>query len=151
MVLGLRCSNSDYHLVLLDGTKTLPILKYKTAIKYPAGLKKPLSLKWMVDEIRGYLKKFQIEKVVIKAPEPSARPSSSHTERIEYETAVLIACADSGLKAVFKKVKCTIAKDLGLKGKGKYLETFNTDAIDGFDKLPEKTQEAAFAAWTELA
>ncbi len=151
MILGLRCSNTDYYYVLLSGTKTLPILDCHASIQYPGGLKKPVSLKWMADEIRDLLRKVEIEKVVIKASEPMARKTTSLVERAEYEAAVLIACADSGLKAVFKKVKNTIAKDLGLKGKGKYLQSFDTTAMKGFDLLSEKGREAALAAWTELS
>jgi hypothetical protein len=150
MVLGLRCSNTDYHFALLSGTKKAPILENKGSISYPVKVKKPASLKWMVDEIHDRLRKIHIDVVVIKAPEPSARRTSVLTERIEYEAAVLIACADVGIKAVFKKVKSTIAKDLGLKGKGRYLETFDTGALKNFSELPEKTREAALAAWSEL-
>ena len=150
MVLGLRCSNTDYHYVLLSGTKKAPVIEHKGSISYPVKVKKPASLKWMVDETRDRLRKFDITKVVIKAPEPLARRTGPLTERIEYEAAVLIACADVGIKAVFKKVKSTIAKDLGLKGKSKYLQTLDTTPIIGFDALPEKIQEAILAAWSEL-
>jgi hypothetical protein len=140
MVLGLRCSNTDYHHVLLSGTKKAPVMEGIGVINYPEGLKKQFALKWMVDEIRDWLKKAKIEKVVIKGPEPMAMRTTGLVERVEYEAAVLIACADHGLKAVFKKVKSTIAKDLGLKGKGKYLLTFDTSAFKDFEELPDKTR-----------
>jgi hypothetical protein len=150
MVLGLRCSNSDYHYVLLSGTKKVPVLENEEYISYPVNLKKAFALKWMVEEIRDRLGKFKIDRVVIKTPEPLARRTASLTERIEFEAAVQIACAEVGLKAVFKKVKSTIAKDLGLKGKAKYLQNLDTSAIKDFDALSEKAREATLAAWTEL-
>lgn len=151
MVLGLRCSNTDYHFVILGGTKKAPLLESRGCVGYPTGVKKPLALKWMVDETRDRLQKGNIDRVVIKAPEPLARPTGSLIERIEFEAAVLVACGQFGLRAAFKKVKSTIAKELGLKGKGKYLLTFDTSAIKDFGSFPEKTQEAILAAWTELA
>jgi hypothetical protein len=150
MVMGLRCSNTDYHFVLLTGTKSSPVLKQSGSFNYPKGLKKPFALKWMLEETRDRLQKCTIDRVVIKASEPLARPSGPLTERTEFEAAVLIACAQSGLKAAFKKVKSTIAKDLGMKGKAKYLLEFDTSAITDFDSFSEKTREAILAAWTEL-
>uniref|UniRef100_Q01T22 Holliday junction resolvase RuvC n=1 Tax=Solibacter usitatus (strain Ellin6076) TaxID=234267 RepID=Q01T22_SOLUE len=151
MVLGLRCSNTDYHYALLSGTKKVPLVEDQGSVSYPGGLKKPAALKWMVDEIQDRLRKSDIDSVVIKGPEPAATRTSSLVERVEYETAAMIACAEVGLKAVFKKVKSTLAKDLGLKGKGKYLQTLDTSAIPGFSTLSEKAKEAALAAWTELS
>jgi hypothetical protein len=149
-VLGLRCSNTDYYFVVMRGTKKTPSIEANSLIQYPEGFKKAVSLKWMVDEVKDKLKKYKIEKVVMKGPEPAAFRTSSLLERIEYEAAVYIACCEIGLKAVFKKVKATIAKDLGLKGKGKYLKTLNTSVIANYASLPEKGQEAAMAAWSEL-
>jgi hypothetical protein len=150
MILGIRCSNTDYHYALLGGTKKAPVVESQGAISFPSGMKKPIALKWMVDEIRDQLRKNKIDKVVIKGPEPSAARTSALVERIEYEAAILIACAEAGLRAAFKKVKSTIAKDLGLKGKARYLKTLDTSVIERFDTLPEKSQEAVLAAWTEL-
>jgi type IV pilus biogenesis protein CpaD/CtpE len=150
MILGLRCSNSDYYHVLLSGTKGAPQLNGHGSVQFPTGISKPASLKWMVDEIRDRIEKSGVKKVVLKGPEPAATKSPSLVERVEYEAAAFIACAEMGLKAVSKKVKSTIAKDLGMKGRGKYLQTFEASALAGFDALPEKGKEAALAAWSEL-
>jgi hypothetical protein len=150
MILGIRCSNLDFCFVILEGTKKSPVIHSHELVLYPKGFKKPASLKWMVDELRGILAKYDIERIVMKGPEPMAKKKSQLIERIEYETAVYIACAQEGKKAVFKKVKCTIAKDLGLKGQAKYLANLDTTVMDGFGELSDKGQEAALAAWTEL-
>ena len=150
MILGLRCSNSDYYYVLLSGTKVAPKLHDHGLVQYPTGLTKPASLKWMFDEVRDRLGKSNAKKVVLKGPEPAATKSPSLVERVEYEAAVLIACGEIGMNAVCKKVKSTIAKDLGMKGRGKYLLSFDTSRLAGFDTLPEKGREAALAAWTGL-
>jgi predicted xylose isomerase-like sugar epimerase len=150
MILGLRCSSTDYYYVVLTGTKAAPEIASQKSHKYPHNLKKPASLKWMLEEIRDLLQRFEIEKVVFKAAEPLAMKNSSLVERVEYEAAAQIACAQAGLKAVFKKVKNTISKDLGMKGKAKYLQTLDTSPLAGYTQLPEKGKEAALAAWTEL-
>lgn len=150
MILGLRCSNSDYHFALLEGTKKAPVIKKCERVQFPEGFKKPAALKWMVDEIKDKLTQVKAEKVVMKGPEPMARPTAELRERIEFEAAVYIACAETGLKAVFKKVKATIAKDLGVKGRARYLQTLDTRHITGFEALSDKAKEAVLAAWTEL-
>ena len=150
MVLGIRCSNSEYYYVVLRGNKASPIIDGHDLVRYPDGFKKPASLKWMVEEIKDRVQEHQIQKVVMKGPEGMAVRTSGLLERVEYEASVYIACAEKGIKAVFKKVKSTIAKDLGLKGKAKYLKSLDTSCMKGFDTLPEKGQEAALAAWSEL-
>jgi transposase len=150
MILGIRCSNLDFCFVVLTGTKKSPSIHFQGHIQYPKGFKKPASLKWMVAEVRDLLSKYDIERVVMKGPEPMAKKKSQLIERIEFETAVYIACAQADKKAVFKKVKSTIAKDLGLKGKASYLAKLDTTVLDGFGGLSDKGQEAALAAWTEL-
>ncbi len=86
----------------------------------------------------------------MKGAEPMANRTSEILARVEYEAAVYIGCSEMGRKAVFKKVKATVAKDLGLKGRGKYLETLDTSVMGGFAVLAPKAREAALAAWSEL-
>jgi hypothetical protein len=150
MIMGIRCSNTDYSYVLISGRKEAPVLGEHESVHYPEGFKRHASLKWMVDEIRDKARRHGVDCVVIKGTEPAARPNAELFQRVEYEAAVLIACAEVGLKAVFKKVKSTIAKDLGMKGRPRYLATFDTSPLMGYDDLPSKGQEAALAAWSEL-
>jgi hypothetical protein len=43
----------------------------------------------------------------------------------------------------------TISKDLGLKGKGKYLKTkLDTSPIKDFENYAQKVQEAILVAWS---
>jgi hypothetical protein len=74
----------------------------------------------------------------------------SFEERVEYEAAVYLACARCGLTTACKKVKSTIAKDLGLKGRAHYLETLNTCVIPSFSNYTDKEQEAVLCAWSDL-
>jgi hypothetical protein len=52
-VLGVRCSNTDYTVAVLEGTKAAPILLHTTQVAYPRGFATPQSLKWLVQEIDG--------------------------------------------------------------------------------------------------
>lgn len=150
MVLGVRCSNSDYSYVVLRGTRAKPDLVEYKQITFPVGLSKDKSLKWMVDEMRDHLRRHQITAVVMKGAEALAGRNTSLLERVEYEAAIYIVCADVGITKVSKKMKSTIAKDLGMKGKAKYLTSMDTSGIPEFGKFPVKVQEAVQAAWSEL-
>jgi hypothetical protein len=49
---------------------------------------------------------------------------------------------------VYRKTKPTIAKDLGLKGKGKYLDTLDCSVFPDYDNEKEKIKEAILVAWS---
>jgi len=49
-----------------------------------------------------------------------------------------------------RQVKSTMAKDLGFKGRGRYLATLDTSAIASFTQLDDKIQEAVLVAWSGL-
>ena len=99
----------------------------------------------------GLLGKHQISRLVIKGPEGLATRGKAFVERTEHEAVAILNAADHGLARVSRKVKATIAKDLGMKGKAKYLDTkLDKSAIDGFDDRSEKVREAILAAWSEL-
>ena len=62
-----------------------------------------------------------------------------------------VAGGTEGMNAIFKKLKSTIAKDLGLKGRAHYLQTsLDTSVIPGFGGRGGKEQEAILAGWSEL-
>jgi hypothetical protein len=71
--------------------------------------------------------------------------------RIENEAMIFLAAESFGIKQIVRKTKPTIAKDLGLKGKGKYLSThLDTIIFPTFDKETIKLQEAILAAWSSM-
>lgn len=148
-VLGLRCSNRDYTFVVIDGTRESPNVIETETISYPRSYSKPLALKWFLQEIENLIGKHNVLKIVIKASE-SRRCSKAYEERVEHEAIAILAAANCGLKAVFKKVKSTIAKDMGLKGRAHYLSKIDTTVIHNFDSYNEKTREAVLAAWSEI-
>lgn len=148
-VLGIRCSNSDYTFAVLCGLRTSPQVIEVNSFSFPTGFAKPQSLKWFYQEIDDLLTRHSVKIIVIKKFEGRTR-GNTYEDRVEHEAMVLLAGANHGLKALFKKVKSTISKDLGMKGRGRYLLTFNTSPISNFDKYSGKAQEALFAAWSEL-
>jgi hypothetical protein len=86
---------------------------------------------------------------VIKKFEGKSR-GKTYEERVEHEAAVIIAAANRGLRKVPKKVKSTIAKDLGQKGRAHYLSVLDTSHFQTFESESEKTKEAILAGWSEL-
>lgn len=151
MILGLRCGNSDYAYAILEGGSKRPIVIEELLVAYPPDYKRPKLLRWFYQEMEGLLAKHSISRVVIKGAEPMATRDRAFVERTEHEAIVMLAAATSGITRISRKVKATMAKDLGLKGKAKYLETkLDKSVIDGFEDRSTKLQEAILAGWSEL-
>ena len=148
-VLGIRCSNKDFSYAILAGSQLSPTEVDVGRIAYPKGFTKPRSLKWLLQEITDLIKKHAIRVIVIKAFEGRTR-GKAHEDRVEHQAAVIIAGANCGLNAIFKKPKSTIAKDLGKKGRARYLAHLDTSVLPSYDSSIEKIQEAMLSAWSGL-
>ncbi|MBW2596100.1 MAG: hypothetical protein JRC93_09025 [Deltaproteobacteria bacterium] len=149
-VLGIRCSNKDFTYAVMTGSKKSPDVQYCALVAVPKNFSRPRLLYWMVQEIEELIEKHGTEKVVMKASEGPSR-GKPYAERVELEAAVYIAGGKNGMSGIFKKVKSTIAKDLGLKGRGHYLQTeLDTSVIPMFDSKSDKEKEAILAGWSEL-
>ena len=71
--------------------------------------------------------------------------------RVECEAMASLAAANCGSSNVVRKVKPTIAKDLGLPGKAKSLtEKLDHSLVPGLSDMPDKEFEAVVVAWSEL-
>jgi hypothetical protein len=150
-VLGIRCSNKDFTYSVLTGSKENPCIQLCTSVAIPLGYKRPHALYWMVQEVEGIIKKYDTQKVTIKRFEGKVHRKIAFEERIELEAAVYIAGGNNGINSIFKKVKSTIAKDLGLKGRAHYLKTeLDISVIPDFDSKSEKEKDAILAGWSEL-
>ena len=150
MILGFRCSNSDITYAVLDGTREAPTIVAVETLSTPKGFTRRRCLRWVLNEADVLIKRHSVVRVVLKKHE-GRQASSAYEHRVEHEAAIMIASEDNGLEPCVKKGKSTIAKDLGLKGKGQYLATkLDTSPIDGFDGLSSKKQEAVQIAWSSL-
>jgi hypothetical protein len=85
----------------------------------------------------------------MKAHEGPVGKKSPFESRVEHEAMVLLAAANRDIR-VSKKAKSTMAKDLGHKGRARYLAKLDTSPIESFDSYSAKIQEAIFAAWSGL-
>lgn len=151
-VLGLRCSNHDYAHAILKGTRTAPNVIVTGEKAFPKNYVKPQLLKWFMQEIEDLVRNQAVTAIAMKGPEGFSARGRPFVERIEIEAIVFLLGANIGIKPVLKKVKSTIAKDLGLKGKAKYLDTkLNTSVLSGFDSYTDKVKEAILAAWSTLS
>lgn len=149
-VLGIRCSNTDFTYAVLAGTRDIPQVLALKSLALPNGYPRPQALKWVVQEADAIIKKNTIECIVIKRYEGRSK-GNDYEARVEAEGAVAIAAADNGIRVVLKKQKSTIAKDLGLKGRARYLTTaLDTSPISDFGNLSEKKKDAVLAAWSAL-
>jgi hypothetical protein len=144
-ILGVRCSNRDFAYAILDGTKQTPSQLKIATLSYPRGFAKPQSLHWLFQEADALLRRHGIEKIVLKRFEGKSR-GAPFEDRVEHEAAVILAAAERGMKAVSKKVKSQIAKDLGQKGRARYLAELDTSWLPSFGTLSDKEKEAVQAA-----
>lgn len=151
MILGIRCSNSDYTFALLKGRKHAPQLHNVKSASFPKGYTRPNALRWFFQEIEDYFAKHTgIAECIIKGAEPMAQKGSTYSERVEHESMVLLTAAIKGINAS-RKVKATIAKNLGLTGRAKALEEdLDSSVLADYNKCSAKEQEAILAAWSGL-
>ncbi len=149
-VLGIRCSNKDYAFAVLNGTKKSPQLIDSETITYPKGFSKQQSLKWLLQEIEDLIIKYKAEKIVMNKSEARIR-GNTYEDRVEHEAMVYIAASNQGITSISKKVKSSIAKDLGLKGRASSLDTsLNISLIKDFKNYSDKSRDAILAAWSKL-
>lgn len=150
-VIALRCSNSDFTYAILEGTRTNPTIIASESISFPKGYEEFSLLYWFYQEIVGIISTHRPTTLVVKATEPMVRRSNNLESRIRIEGIALMAAAEAGCASACRKVKATIAKNLGMKGKSKCLETdLDTSLIFGFDSYKEKSQESILAGWSCL-
>jgi hypothetical protein len=149
-VLGIRCSNKDFTYAVMTGSKKAPSVQQCAPVAVPKNFSRPRALHWMVQEVEQLISRYDVQKVVMKGSEGRTR-GRTYAERVELEAAVYIAGGKNGMSGIFKKVKSTIAKDLGLKGRAHYLDTsLDTSVITGFDSRSDKEKDAILAGWSEL-
>ncbi len=149
-VLGIRCSNTDYTYAVMSGTKQTPQVVVCSTITYPQGYSKVQSLSWLLQEIEDLIKKHSISLVSMKRFEGRTK-GNAYEDRVEHEAMVYLAGANCGLRGVFKKVNSTIAKNLGLKGRARYLaKSLNTSSIPSYCDYSEREKDAIHAGWSEL-
>jgi len=149
-VIGVRCSPRDFAYCILEGTKNEPRLIHYAEIQFPQSYSWPYNLRWLMQEVEDILNKYSVDSIAIKSSEGIASRGKSFVERIEYETVFLLVSASRGLRPITKKVKSTIAKDFGMKGKARYLSTIDTSKIQEFSNFSDKLKEAVLVGWSEL-
>lgn len=150
--IGIRCSNTDFSYAILSGKKSGPKLETFDTIFFPKGYTRPQALKWFLLELEELSKKYGSLSVwAIKGTEAIATKGKEFVERVENEAMVFLHAGNTGSSRVIRKVKSTIAKDLGLTGKASALKTdLDTSIIPEFRDATEKAKEAILIAWSEL-
>jgi hypothetical protein len=134
----------------MSGDKNAPLLEAYDTVTIPKGYAKPQALKWFFQEIQDLSGKLSFDGIVLKGAEGQAIRDKAFVDRIEMEAMVFYAGAQLGIKPVLRKIKSQLAKGLGLKGRAKYLQGFDTSAVSDYEHLPKNVQEAILAAWSEL-
>lgn len=149
--LGVRCSNSDYTYGVVSGDADSPDIESVKRVAFPKDFTGADVLKWLHQEARAILADAGFDAVGLKRAETNVKRSNSLEARIQAEAVFCLAASELGCNVIDRKVHSTIAKDLGLKGKAKYLQTqLDTSVIPEFDKYSEKEQDAILVAWSLL-
>ncbi|WMI72118.1 hypothetical protein RBH88_03190 [Aminobacterium sp. MB27-C1] len=150
-ILAIRCSNCDFAYAIVEGSKGSPTVIDSEVVGYPKGYDEHVLFHWFHQEIMELINHYSPDGVAVKAAEPMVKRSGILETRIRIEGIALMSGAEAGCSIACRKVKSTIAKDLGMKGKGKYLETkLITSPIAGFDSYNTKRQEAILVGWSCL-
>jgi hypothetical protein len=149
MVLGVRCSNTEYTYCILKGTFETPLVENVQHVAFPNGYSESEILKWLHQEFQAVFRAHTIDAVGIKKAEANVKRSNSLELRIQAEAIVSLTAAEVGCSNVSRKVKASIAKGLGLKGRAKYLQSkLDTSVIADFASYSNKEQEAILVAWS---
>jgi Holliday junction resolvasome RuvABC endonuclease subunit len=148
-VYGIRFSNTDFSFCILTGDGDAPTVHDSGRVAFPKGYSEPELLKWLHQEIAALLQRQPCDAMAIKRAEGTVKRSNALETRVQAGAIGSLAAAQMGCNRVYRKMNSTIAKDLGLKGKGNYLKTkLDTSVIEDFDSYPAKTQEAILVAWS---
>jgi hypothetical protein len=143
IVLGIRCSSKDFSFSVVTGSQADPNLIESGTIKFPSGYNDSERIKWFYQENEGLIEKHGIKGIGIKGVEPMAMKGKIYGERMQIEGILFLLAAEKGIKYIKRKVKSTIAKDFGLKGKGKYIATLvDFSKIPGYYKKNANIQES---------
>lgn len=150
-VYGIRFSNSDFSFCILTGHSDAPTVAESGRVAFPTGYSEPELLKWLHQEITALLQRQACDALAIKKAEGTVKRSNALETRVQAGAIASLVAAQIGCTKVHRKMSSTVAKDLGLKGKGKYLKTkLDTSVIADFDSYPAKTQEAILVAWSAM-
>jgi hypothetical protein len=137
--------------VIIEGTQSQPQIIATGEIACPQGYKQLSKLHWFYQEIEDLCKKHKVNRLAIKATEPMGRSGAKTVEqRLELETIALLAAAHCGVDKAAKKVKATIAKDFGFKGKAKYLSSVDESVLPNISEFSDKLRDAALVGWSAL-
>ena len=148
--LGLRCSPSEFSFSIIEGIQKNYELVESGRIKYPKGYHHCDLLKWFYLEIERLISTYEINAIGVKGTEPMSMKGKSYGERMELEGMIFLQAAEKGIKYAKRKVNGTIAKDLGLKGRAKYLVDFDYSTIPNFFQMSIHFQEATQVAISML-
>jgi Holliday junction resolvasome RuvABC endonuclease subunit len=151
IILGIRCSTNDFSYAIVTGNQASPNIIESGNIKFPSGYNDSDRIRWFYQETGELISKFSIKGIGIKGVEPMAMKGKAYGERMQIEGILFLLAAENSIKYIKRKVKGTIAKDFGLKGRGKYLATqFDYSNIPDFNKKSPNIQESIQVALSML-
>ena len=111
--LGLRCGSKEYMYAILNGSRKTPQLTDTGSAQVPRGYAKPQALRWMAQEVEDLCKRHSFNAICMKGTEGLAARGAAFVSRVELEAIVCLVGYNMGINPVDKKVKSTLAKDLG--------------------------------------
>ena len=150
-VLGVRCSTTDFTFAIVEGTVAIPSLLRLETVAYPKGFSRPELLNWLLQEFEAINENSKPDQWAIKGAEPMAAKGNSFASRVECEAMFILSVGKLGSQNIIRKVKPTIAKDLGLKGRAKALiDDLDHSLIPEIDVKKAKEFDAILVAWSCL-
>jgi hypothetical protein len=148
-IIGLRFSNKEYAYAVVEGSRTHPVLLASSIVRCPKNFKACEIARWTKHELDELFGQHEPNYVALKAFEGRSK-GAAYEERVRLEGIAHLCASELGLKDIGRKRNPTIAKDLGLKGRARYLKTLDTSPFAGFETLEDHVAEAALVAWSSL-
>lgn len=145
--LGIRCSNTDFAYAILSGTRLSPKVVSAKCTTFPKSYNESATICWLRLEIKDIIGKSPISKACLKKSE-ATRNTNSLQLRLLCEGAIISAIRESMDIPISRKVQTTLAKDLGAKGKAKYLKGLDYSVFSDWDNYSDKVRESILAAWS---
>lgn len=96
IVIGTRCSNSDYTFCILSGNRDSPIVEETNRVSFPKDYSEPELLNWFYQEVTALFQRTDSDAVVIKKAEGMVKRSNVLETRIQCGAIISLASAQAG-------------------------------------------------------
>lgn len=136
----------------MGGSKGQPKLIRIIKKPFPLDYSRVQIIDWFLQELDDFIQANDgINEIIIKSPDAMSRRNTAYEERLENQGVAYLAASRNGIRLVTRKVRSTIAKDLGLKGNSREYAAVDCSQIyTKQSSISEDERDSILAAWSGL-